>query len=118
MSEIYAFAPLYIHSGNAGVGGNLVASVTISATTSAASAALPITSTDQVQIANQTTAWAFVNFGLNTTQITAATVAASYPVAPGAVVVVTLDSEVAAVSCILAAGATAGNVTFTLGNGL
>jgi len=53
-----------------------------------------------------------------TTQITAATVAASYPVAPGAVVVVTLDSEVAAVSCILAAGGTAGNVTFTLGNGL
>ena len=118
MSEIYAFAPLYIHSGNAGVGGNLVASVTISATTSAASAALPITSTDQVQIANQTTAWAFVNFGLNTTQLVAATAAASYPVAPGAVVVVTLDSEVAAVSCILAAGGTAGNVTFTLGNGL
>jgi len=45
-------------------------------------------------------------------------VASGYPVAPGAVVVVSVDSEVSGASVILAAGATAGNVIFTRGEGL
>ena len=117
--QTWAFNPLYFHSGLAGTAphGSLFASVTVAATTSAAAGILPTTSTNQVQIANQTAAWAYVNFGTSG-NVVAATVAASYPVAPGAVVVVTVDDEVTGVSVILAAGATAGSVTFTCGNGL
>lgn len=119
MYDMRPFAPLY--GPNAGAGaGSLVASVTISGATTAASAALPGNSSgnsdiNQIQIANTTAAWAYVNFGRNTTEIPAATVASSYPVAPGAVVVVTVNSEVAAASVILGSGT--GSVIFTRGAG-
>jgi hypothetical protein len=119
MSDITAFAPLYTVTGpNAGQNGTLIPSVTLSATTASQAIALPSgTSTNQVQIANQTAAWAYVNFGVQGS-VVAATVAASYPVAPGAVVVVGIAQEVTGATCILAAGATSASVTFTRGNGL
>jgi hypothetical protein len=70
-----------------------------------------------MQIANQTAAWAYVNFGI-AGAVTAATVAASYPVAPGGVVVLTIADEVTGATVILAAGATSASVTFTRGSGL
>lgn len=125
MSEIRAFEPLYGPtgpSGGPGVAtpqGTLQPSVTLAATAaSQATAVFPGTQTNykqQIQIANQATVWAFVNFGVFG-NIAAATVAASYPVAPGAVVVVTVDKEVTGATVILASGT--GNVTFTRGEGL
>ena len=114
MSDTTAFAPLYSVTGtNAGT---LVASVTLAATASSQPVNLPTgSSTNQVQIANQTTSWAYVNFGIFGST-PAATVAASYPVAPGAVVVVGIASEVSGATCILSTGT--GSVTFTLGDGL
>src|SRR5277367_1929510 len=119
MAQTWAFNPLYKKSALGGIApfGTLIASVTVAATTAAAAGVLPNSSTNQVQIANQTSAWAYVNFGVSG-NVTAATVASSYPVAPGGVVVVTVDDEVNGVSVILAAGGTAGSVTFTCGNGL
>jgi len=117
MYDIRPFAPLY--GPNAGAGaGSLIASTTISGTTSSVSGSLPgIANSDlnQIQIANTSSAWAYVNFGRNTTEIPAATVAASYPVAPGSVVVVTVNSEVGAAAVILSTGT--GNVIFTRGAG-
>jgi glucose/arabinose dehydrogenase len=125
MSEVRAFEPMYSPtgpSGGTGVAtpqGTLQPSVTLAATAaSSASAVFPgsIPSyKQQIQIANQATVWAFVNFGVFG-NIAAATVAASYPVAPGAVVVVTVDKEVSGATVILASGT--GNVTFTRGEGL
>jgi hypothetical protein len=115
MSDITAFAPLYTVTGTNP--GTLAASVTLAATASSQAVALPIgSSTNQVQIANQTASWAYVNFGIFGST-PAATVAASYPVAPGAVVVVGIAFEVSGATCILAAAGT-GSVTFTLGDGL
>lgn len=118
--ETRAFQPNYTKA-TASANGTLQASVTVAASTSAAaSGQLGLTSTNgpcQVQIANTTSAWAYVNFG-QFGAVTAATVASGYPVAPGAVVVVSVDSEVSGASVILAAGATAGNVIFTRGEGL
>lgn len=125
MQDTQAFFPLY--SPNAGnTAGSLLASVTITGTNaSATSAALSGSGSgwssgfQQIQIANKTSAWAHVNFGQNTTVIVAATVASSYPVAPGAVVVVTVAGEVGAASVILdAAPGTATAVIFTRGMGL
>ena len=115
MSDTTAFAPLYTVTGtNAGT---LVASVTLAATASSQPVQLPIgSSTNQVQIANQTSSWAYVNFGIFGST-PAATVATSYPVAPGAVVIVGVAQEVTGATCILAAAGT-GSVTFTLGDGL
>ena len=117
------FAPQYgPNSGSAA--GSFVASVTVTASnTLAVSAALPGSQTGsngfcQIQIANTTTAWAYVNFGRNTTEIVAATVAASLPVKPGQTRTITVSSEVAAVSVIL--GAIPGTntaVIFTRGSG-
>ena len=117
--QTWAFNPLYKKSAAGGIApfGNLYASVTVAASTSAAAGILPTSSTNQLQIANTTNGWAYVNFG-PAGNVTAATVAASYPVAPGGVVVITVDDEVNGVSVILAAGATSGSVTFTCGNGL
>jgi hypothetical protein len=119
MSDITAFAPLYTATGpNAGQAGTLIASVTLAATTASQAVVLPPgSSTNQIQIANQTAAWAYMNFGI-AGAVVAATVAASYPVAPGAVVVVGVAQEVTGATCILAAGATGASVTFTRGNGL
>jgi hypothetical protein len=115
MYDIRPFAPLYAPNAGSGAGG-LLPSVTISAVaTGAVSAALPGPAFNQIQIANTSSVWAYVNFGRTTTEIPAATVAASYPVAPGGVVVVTASSEVAAVSVIL--GSSSGSVIFTRGSG-
>lgn len=117
--ETRAFAPLYSpSSAGQGVGG-LQASVTVSATTSAvASTVFPGTQVNgacQIQIANTTANWAYVNFGI-VGVLAAATVASGYPVAPGAVVVVSVNSEVTGASVILGGGS--GNVIFTRGEGL
>jgi hypothetical protein len=118
--ETRAFQPNYTKA-TASANGTLLSSVTVAASVSAAtSGQLGLTSPNgpcQVQIANTTAAWAYVNVG-QFGSVTAATVAAGYPVAPGAVVVVTVDAEVSGASVILAAGATAGNVIFTRGEGL
>ena len=123
MYDTQAFAPLY--APNAGsVAGGLTASVTITGSNAAAaSASLPGKPMQnglcQMQIANKTSAWAHVNFGQSTANIPAATVAASYPVAPGAVVIVSVNSEVAAASVILdAAPGSATAVIFTRGAGV
>lgn len=115
--ETRAFQPVYTKA-TASANGTLQASVTIAASIAAApSGQLPGGGPCQIQIANQTAAWAYVNFG-QFGGVTAATVAAGYPVAPGAVVVVSVDGEVSGASVILAAGATAGNVILTRGEGL
>lgn len=116
--ETWAFNPLYSNTGNAGAPvGTLVASTTVAATNAATAGIIPggNTSGAQVQIANQSAAWAYVNFGI-AGAVTAATVAASYPIAPGAVVVLTAAAEVTGVSVILSTGT--GSVTFTRGSGL
>jgi hypothetical protein len=123
MSDVAPFRPTYTNTSIAQTGGGaattnagtLVASVTLAATASAQPVTLPAPGGDsQIQIANQGTTWAFVNFGV-AGNVTAATVAASYPIGPGAVVVVSVAPEVSGASCILASST--GNVTFTRGSG-
>lgn len=118
MQDTRAFYPLYSPS-TGKTAGTLLPSVTVAATTSAvASTAFPGNGNfPQIQIANKSASWAQVNFGnLTTGTLIAATVAAGYPVGPGAVVVVTVDKEVNAASVILDSGT--GNVIFTRGEGL
>lgn len=127
MQDTQAFAPLYRNTavlGSTVTAGTLASSVTVTGTNAAATAsaqisgASPDTNT-QIQIANTTNQWAYVNFGVLRLTVTAATVAASYPVAPGAVVVVTVAPEVDAASVILgAAPGTDTSVIFTRGNGV
>jgi hypothetical protein len=106
------------------VQGSLIASVTVMPTTSAvASTKFPGMSPNclpQIRIANTTTAWAYVNFGnLDIAAVTAATVAASLPVAPGSVAVVSVAGDVNGASVILDAASTGGTtVIFTRGEGL
>lgn len=71
----------------------------------------------QIQIANLSTSWTYVNFGVFG-NVTAATVAASYPVAPGSVVVVSVDKEVSGASVIHGTAAAVGNVIFVRGEGI
>jgi hypothetical protein len=130
MQDTQAFAPFYkrsVQSGNpnASTAGTLLPSVTVAASVAAAaSTVFPGTDANdsiQIQISNTTTAWAYVNFGVLLGGITvpAATVAAGYPVAPGAVVAVTVDKEVNAASVILgAAPGTNTSVIFTRGAGV
>lgn len=117
--ETRAFAPLYSPSSGQGAGG-LQASVTVAAVATGATAStvfpgIQNNSMCQIQIANTASAWAYVNFGV-LGAVTAATVASSYPVAPGSVVVVSVNSEVTGASVILASGS--GSVIFTRGEGL
>jgi len=117
--ETRAFQPLYSPSAGT-TAGSLTASTTIAASTSAAAGTLPGSnngSIAQIEICNTTAAWAYVNFGISGS-VTAATVAASYPVAPGADKIVTVAPECNGVSVILAAGAASGNVIFTRGEGV
>lgn len=123
MSDLISFRPLYIRSSETGgtaIAGTLAPSVTVAGTSSAvASTVFPGTTDNafvQIQIANTSAQWAYVNFGVLALTVTAATVAGSYPVAPGSVVVVTVDKEVNAASVILASGT--GNVIFTRGEGI
>lgn len=124
-NEVRSFYPLYQKSSvSAGVStaGTLQPSVTVAGTAAAvASTVFPGTDRNnycQIQIANQAAQWAYVNFGVlgGGLTVTPATVAASYPVAPGSVVVVSVDPEVNAASVILASAT--GNVTFTRGEGI
>lgn len=129
MNDTRPFFPLYQKSSvaaGATTAGTLQPSVTVTATNASATASTVFPGTDrnnyvQIQIANTTTSWAYVNFGvlLGGQTVTAATVAASYPVAPGAVVVVSVDPEVNAASVILnIAPGTNTAVIFTRGEGV
>lgn len=123
--SLIAFDPL-----DAGPTVGLLASVTIAATTSASAMTLLPGSTGitgstaqqnilfykQIQVANQTAGWIFINLG--TLSAAVATVAAGYPIAPGSVVIVTCGGLQQYVSVICAAGSAGGNVTFTRGQGL
>jgi hypothetical protein len=98
--------------------GPSAASVTVTGSIAAASGTLTGVG-NQLQIANTTTAWAYCNFGITAAATTAATVAASYPVAPGAVAVVTIQPEQQGVSVILGtAPGTSTGVVFTRGEGV
>ena len=116
--ETWAFNPLYFNTGNAGTpAGTLLASITITLVASTAQAVvLPggNSSVRQIQMANQTTTWCFVNFGI-AGAVVAAAIATGYPVAPGAVVVVTVADEVTGASVITTG---TGAFTFTRGNGV
>lgn len=126
MNEQRSFFPLYTqtqYSGNPAVasGGSLQTSTTVAgADTATSSAKFPGTNDNtyvQFQIANLSTSWAYVSFG-QFGAVVAATVAASYPVAPGSVVVVSVDPEVTGASVILGTAAATGNVIFTRGEGI
>lgn len=123
MHDTKAFAPLYTPQNpqNPAVQGTLQPSVTVAATdASQASAVFPggnMNGLLAMQIANLSTSWAYVNFGVFG-NIPAATVAASYPVAPGSVVIVSVHPEVTGATVILGTAAATGNVIFTRGDGL
>jgi hypothetical protein len=110
-----AFAPLYQNT----TPGFLTSLTVAGGTGSATSGTLPTipgtgaARSPQLQIANLSTGWAYVNVGPST--VAAATVAASYPVPPGAMVIISIDPNVTTVSVIM--GTAAGNVIFTLGEG-
>jgi len=121
--SLIAFSPL-----DGGATG-FAASVTVAGSTSSSAATqLPGNTTNavsstpgeplfykQLQVSNTTSAWAYINCGpLNT--VAAATVAASYPVAPGTVITMTINGLSTGVTVILGSGS--GNVIFTRGQGL
>lgn len=134
-NEIRSFYPLYLRSsetpplGGGGpstvVAGTLAPSVTVAATDAAPTASARFPGTDkntyvQIQIANVSTtltSWAYVSFGVFGAVPNAA-VATSYPIPPGAVVVVSVDPEVTGASVILGTAASAANVIFTRGEGI
>jgi len=126
MDDTRAFAPLYTTSNVAGGQvGQLQPSVTVAAANGAAVASTVFPGTTdnnfcQIQIANKTSVWVHVNFGilLGGQTVRAATIN-DYPVAPGTVVVVSVDPEVNAAS-VYADGAPAGStsVVFTRGVGV
>jgi hypothetical protein len=122
MSELFAFEPLYSPSSGT-TGGGFQTSTTVTAINTSATASTVFAGTNNnaarnLQIANTTTSWAYVNVGVSGS-VPAATVAASYPIAPGAVVVLTVAAEVNAASVILgAAPGTNTAVIFTRGVGL
>jgi hypothetical protein len=120
MSDITGFNPLYTNTSPAGTSpGTLQPSVTLAASTTATAGLLPggNSSTAQIEFANLTGAWAFINLGI-AGAVVPATVAASYPIAPGADKVISVPSEVTGWSVILQAGAAAGSVIATRGSGL
>jgi hypothetical protein len=133
MNEQRSFYPMYLRSVETPVAGapstvtagTLAPSTTIAATDTAGNTT-KFSGTDnnnyvQIQIANVSTSgtpsWAYVNFGVFG-NITAATVAASYPVAPNSVVVVSVDKEVSGASVIMGTAAQTANVVFTRGEGV
>jgi hypothetical protein len=117
-----AFAPAYVPTVTGVVTGTLVTSVTIAATVASGTGTLPnipsvgYSDQTQIQVANTSSSWAYVNFGLTAATVPAATVAASYPVGPGAVIVLSVNSEVTGVAVILSSGT--GNVIFSRGAGI
>lgn len=115
---------MYLRSTPAAAG-SLAASTTVAAIDASATASTKFVGTDnnnycQIQIANISTSgtsWAYVNFGVFG-NVTAATVAASYPVAPGSVLVVSVDKEVSGASVIMGTAAATANIIFTRGEGI
>lgn len=115
--ETRAFAPL---RGPAGVmqPSVTVAAINTSATASPIFPGSPRNNQVQCMVANKTTAWAHINFGVFGS-VVAATVAASLAVAPGAVRIFSIASDDTGASVILdAAPGTATSVIFTKGEGL
>src|ERR1700753_2003014 len=102
--ETRAFAPLYGPETPNTTQGALLASVTITASAPHASATLPGSTARngqcQIQIANTTNQWAYVQFG-QAGNVAASTVATGYPVAPGGVVVVSVPSDIGGADVIL-----------------
>lgn len=129
MQEQRSFFPLYQPSYSnptAQVGQNL-ASVTVVAANGVAVASTAFAGNSgsentyvQIQISNKTSVWVHVNFGVlvGGQTVRAATIN-DYPVAPGTVVVVSVDPEVNAAS-VFADGAPAAStsVMFTRGEGV
>jgi hypothetical protein len=121
--ETRAFQPLY-QSSNQMTSGTLAPSTVILANAATATpnsapfSGVMINQIIQIQISNTYSVWAFVNFGVSGSVI-AATLN-GYPVAPGAVVVVTVGNEVTGASVILAGTPATGGagVVFTRGEGL
>lgn len=121
MQETRAFAPLYSATIPGGAAGTLQRCAFMG-TTDAPSASPIFPGTDsnnftQIQIANISTSWAWVNFGVFGA-VVAAAAGVGYPVAPGAVVVVTVHPEVTGASVVLQTAAALGNMSFTRGGGL
>lgn len=126
MNDTRSFFPIYTMS-NPPLGqvGQNQPSVTVAASNGAAVASTVFTGTDlnnyvQIQIANKTSVWVHVNFGvlLGGQTVRAATIN-DYPVAPVSVVVVSVDPEVNAVSVFAdGAPATSTSVMFTRGEGI
>lgn len=129
-NEIRSFYPLYYRSSETAVqggpsttvAGTLAPSVTaVAAITAAPSPQFPGTDKNtyvQIQIANKTSVWVHVNFGVFGA-VVAATLAAGYPVGPGTVVVVSVDPEVSGASVISdGAPAASTSVVFTRGEGI
>jgi len=121
MNDTRAFAPLYTPTIPGTSTGTLRASAFMG-TTDAAAASPKFPGSDpnnftQIQIANMSTSWAWVNFGVFGA-VTPAVLGVGYPVAPGAVVVVSVDPEVSGASVILQTAAATGNMAFTRGGGL
>lgn len=126
-NEIRSFYPLYLRSSEtAGATnqGTLASSVTVVAGVAAtASTVFPGTDRNtyvQIQIANKTSVWVHVNFGIVLGgQSVRAAALTDYPVAPGTVVVVSVDPEVNAASVISdGAPAASTSVIFTRGEGI
>jgi hypothetical protein len=94
-----------------------VASTTASVVATAATSALPTNTQNSphLQIANQGSVWCFINVG--SAAVPAATVAASYPIAPGSVVVISVNPGATSVSTI-ATAAGPSPLTFTRGEGM
>ena len=120
--ETRAFEPLYFPTGAITQGGT-VESVTVVGSNSAATASGQFSGNSndgkqQIRVANKTTAWAHISFGVYG-NVEAATVADDLAVAPGAVEVFTVAPEVTGASVILdAAPGAATSVMFTSGEGL
>jgi len=69
----------------------------------------------QLQVANTTSAWAYINLGV-VGSLAAATVATGLPVGPGLTKTISVAPEVNGASVILASST--GNVIFTRGEGI
>ena len=117
--ETRPFCPLYGPTTGSGQG-TLYASVSVSGLTGSATASTPFPGSSQnqfvqIRVANLSSGWGYVNFGLNT-NLAAATVATGLPIAPGSVEVFSVSPEVNAASVIM--GTAAGTVIFTRGEGM
>lgn len=129
--DVRAFAPLYLRSqyqaGAITQTGSDHLSVTVAASNGVAVASVVfpgVTGANiscQIRVANKTSVWVHINFGVLNASISQAVRAATlndFAVAPGAVEVLTVDPEVNA-SSVFADGAPSGStsVMFTRGSG-